>query len=72
MTPKQSAAMPTVEDLDRRWPGFNAHLVEELLDDYRWEKEQLSGAGIGTLYEQVDTLVRHDMMEAETVEEMEL
>jgi hypothetical protein len=71
MTPRQSAVIPTLEDLDRRWPGFNADLVEELLEDYQWEQEQLNQPEIGTLYEQIDTLVRHDMAEAEEVEAME-
>jgi len=72
MTPKQSAVVPTLEDLDRRWPGFNPDLVEGLLEDYRWEREQLDRPEIGTLYEQIETLVRRDTAEAEMGDDMVL
>jgi len=72
MTPRQAAAIPTLEELDRLWPGFNADLVEDLLEDYRWEQERLDHPEIGTLYEQIDTLIRHDMVEAENEDAMVL
>jgi nuclear pore complex protein Nup133 len=70
MTPRQAASLPTLEELDRRWPGFNADLVEDLLEDYRWEQDRLDHPEIGTLYEQIDTLIRHDMMEVENEDAM--
>lgn len=72
MTPKQSADVPTLEDLDRRWPGFNPDLVEELLEDYRWEREQLDSPEIERLYEQIETLVRQDIAEEETMDDVML
>lgn len=63
LRPAQMFTLPSVEELQQRWPGVSEEQLEKLLADYREEAEKLRDLDLQTIYNTVKELVVSDMRE---------